>query len=201
MMIVFIFLAILISLFSVIAIQFLANYKDVYTLWIKEIVYNDYQYQKDRSNLADLCSKVESLTRQFHTLNNSIAIVLSLIFFSFIVVFSMIIIVFPLLEQKEKIIILTASFLALSLFSVFPIIAYFFRVKIGGIISQSEKMLFDIWFKNNCHRCKSEKFKNRLQPRRLYEIYAHKIQMGEIVPSSEITNLLEPLFKRFPPPP
>ncbi len=62
---------------------------------------------------------------------------------------------------------------------------------------QVDEMLFDVWWKNKCHRCKHEKSKKNMQPIRLYELLDEKIKNGIITDyTDEEKELVKNLTKK-----
>ncbi len=61
---------------------------------------------------------------------------------------------------------------------------------------QKDEKLFSVWYKYRCHRNKQKEFQDKLEPRRLYEILAEKIENGELKEASQDEILLiTPLFR------
>lgn len=76
----------------------------------------------------------------------------------------------------------------------------FYLLKINLIYSTSktsaiDEKIFSVWYELKCHDCK-KMYKDKLQPNRLYEMYAEKINNGEIKSSKEERDLLKTLLKK-----
>ena len=85
------------------------------------------------------------------------------------------------------------------LFSSLILILYFLKINIifpSRKTSAIDEKLFSVWYKYKCHRNKQKELqKDKLEPRRLYEILAEKIENGELKDASkEDILLITPLF-------
>lgn len=59
-----------------------------------------------------------------------------------------------------------------------------------------KEKIFSVWYELKCHNCKEKQYQDKLEPNRLYETYAEKIDNGEINSSLEERNLLKTLLKK-----
>ena len=74
MMELLVFLVLLFGLFGVISAQYIMQYREAYALWIKEIVYSDHM-ESNKNNRKELCSRLESYSRETCELADFIFIV------------------------------------------------------------------------------------------------------------------------------
>ncbi|VVB90050.1 Uncharacterised protein [uncultured archaeon] len=86
--------------------------------------------------------------------------------------------------------------LTLLIFFAIPILISFLKLDILNPSKSSsiDKMLFDLWWKNKCHRSKNERNKINMQPIRLYELLDENIKNGTI---TDCTNEEKELVKNL----
>lgn len=199
MMGVLVFLVLLFGLLGVITAQYIAQYREAYYIWIKEIVYNK---EKKRHNdvKIELCSKLESYSREICELSDMIYLIFSLISITFIIIIVLIEINKPLLELDVNINIANATeLLAFMLYSSLYILMRFLKIGFFQNTSKTsaiDEKIFELWFKLNCHDCKKKKYKINTEPQRLYEIVAEKLDDGGIKASDDLIKLVEKLRKK-----
>ena len=200
MMSVLVFLVLIFGLFGVISAQYIMQYREAYYFWIKEIVYNKNE-GVNFNEKKEICSKIESYSREICELANMILLLFFLISITFFVV------VFTIEINKS---LMEANTIALNLLYATEILAFILYIslfvimdflKIGLINNKSktsaiDEKLFKVWFKFKCHDCKQEEYSKYLEPRRLYEIVAEKLDNDEIEVSNELFNLVEPLRQK-----
>ncbi|KAB2944225.1 MAG: hypothetical protein MPEBLZ_00952 [Candidatus Methanoperedens nitroreducens] len=78
MMTLLVFLVILFGLFGMIATQYISQYRTAYQIWTREKVFNG--KIKDSTEKLDLCSKIESYSRELCEINDLLGIVLFMLF-------------------------------------------------------------------------------------------------------------------------
>ena len=197
MMELLVFLVLLFGLFGVISAQYIIQYREAYALWIKEIVYAGHNESRDYKR--DLCSKLESLSRETCGLAD-------FIFLVFLMICVTILIILYTMKKNMPLIISTADanivyasgLLTLMLFAALPVILHYIKIDIiaSSRTSSIDEKIFEVWYKNKCLYCKQEDFCEKLEPRRLYEILAEKIESGALKDASpEDIDLIKPLFR------
>ncbi|CAG0950845.1 MAG: hypothetical protein MPEBLZ_02420 [Candidatus Methanoperedens nitroreducens] len=200
MMSLLVFLVLLFGLFGVISSQYIIQYREAYALWIKEIVYSDPENNSDTDKKA-LCSKVESYSREICELTDMILLIFILISATFLIIVYTIEKNMPLINPNtiDYNILIASRVLTFMLFSSLILILYFLKINIifpSGKTSAIDEKLFSVWYKYKCYRNKQKEFLDKLEPRRLYEILAEKIENGELKDASQDDILLiEPLFR------
>lgn len=196
MMEILVFLVVTFGLLSVFITQYISQCREIYLLWIEEIVFKGFNikhtigdnYKGDNSKEDNvptsercslenihLCSRVESYSREICAYANIIEILVILIFVISIVAF--IIIKITITDDNRY----TYYGIGVLIFAtVFAVVFLLCQARINVIMpshtSQIDKILFDIWCKSNCHSFKQEMFKKELRPARMYEILAEKIK-------------------------
>ncbi|HEY9205358.1 MAG TPA: hypothetical protein VIO58_05505 [Candidatus Methanoperedens sp.] len=172
------------------------QYREAYALWIKKIVYAE---DIDKINKKELCSKLESYSRETCELADFIFIVVVLMCITFVIIIYTLKKNIPLLSSSTNLNIAYASgALTVMLFLALPVILRYLKIDIiaSSRTSSIDEKIFEVWYVNRCYRCKHEDYRNKLEPRRLYETLAEKIEKGDIkdVPQEDI-NLVKPLFR------
>jgi hypothetical protein len=197
MMELLVFLVLLFGLFGVISAQYIIQYREAYAVWIKEIVYAG--HNESRDNKRELCSKLESLSRETCGLADFIFLVFLMICVTILIILYTMKKNIPLITSTADANIVYASgLLTLMLFAALPVILHYIKIDIitSSRTSSIDEKIFEVWFKNKCLHCKQEDFRDKLEPRRLYEILAEKIEGGALKEaSSEDIDLIKPLFR------
>lgn len=198
-----IFFVLLFGLFGVISAQYITQYREAYALWINKIVYGGKEEHKTCKEKREMCSKLESYSREICELANMLFVIFVGMCITFLIVIYKIQENIPLLINSNLTsdinIIYGLRFLVFMLFgSLFLILSL---LKINLIYSTSktsaiDEKIFSVWYELKCHDCKEKQYQDKLEPNRLYETYAEKINNGEIIPSQEERNLLKTLLKK-----
>ncbi|MDO9098950.1 MAG: hypothetical protein Q7U60_12625, partial [Candidatus Methanoperedens sp.] len=81
MMELLVFLVLLFGLFGVISAQYIIQYREAYALWIKEIV-----YVNKESNKKELCSRLESYSRETCELADFIFVIFLMICITILII-------------------------------------------------------------------------------------------------------------------
>ncbi len=197
MMTLLVFESILFGLFGVLLGQFIGQSREAYAIWIREIVYPANPGNNDETK-RKLCSNMESLSREICNLVELINIVTVLIGITFLVIFSTMIWTYDLITDPFERRIATASMV---LASMIIIVLPYILIKLNinpinpQISSTIDEKIFDVWHVNNCHKCKHEQYRNKLQPNHLYEILGEKIKKNEITPTKEEIEIINLLTK------
>lgn len=111
MMTLLVFLVILFGLFGVISTQFMGQYREGYNIWINDIVYD----KKNEKN--ELCSRIESLTREICWINDLAMGVIFMIIISIVIIFITYIATWSLIiDEREKFISYSCIFLTFMIF-------------------------------------------------------------------------------------
>jgi len=106
---------------------------------------------------------------------------------------------FLLASPSELNIIYASRFLTFLLFGSLLIILYLLKINIILPVSKSsaiDEKLFNVWYELKCNSCKQDTYIEKLEPSRLYEILAEKIDCGEIKPSKKELNLVARLLRK-----
>ncbi|GFO96709.1 uncharacterized protein ig2599ANME_0898 [groundwater metagenome] len=198
MMELLVFLILLFGLFGVISAQYIIQYREAYALWIKEIVYAD--HNESKNNKRELCSKLESLSRETCGLTDFIFLVFLMICVTILLILYTMKKNIPLITSTADANIVYASgVLTLMLFAALPVMLhYILKVDIISLSRSSsiDEKIFEVWYKNKCLYCKQEDFREKLEPRRLYEILAERIERGDLKDATtEDIALIRPLFR------
>lgn len=196
MMIVYIFLVLLIGLFGVYLAQYIIQYREAYKLWIETIVYdadiNDCEKKQ-------LCSQIESYSRELCGL----ADIIRLLFYSLCVTFLVILVTIRLnivlvdyASESYNAYLASGVLSVLSLLIGIPLILHYSHIKILKPLETSpiDEDLFSVWNKLECHDCKGDNYTNKLEPSRLYEVWAEMIDRDEIIPTDKEKELLQSLL-------
>lgn len=198
MMTLFVFYVLIFGLFGVVANQYMLQYREAYGLWIREIVYNDHQ-EYNINEKREICSKVESLSREICTLANMVFLVIVMLCFIFLIIIYTITENLPLTTDKKEINILYASLLlSIMILVAFPIILYLLKLNLFNKSETStiDEKLFDLWYKIKCPRSKRDGYRYKTEPRQLYEILAEKIDNGDIKASEEESRIVKGLLRK-----
>lgn len=193
MMTLLVFLVILFGLFGVISSQFMGQYREGYGIWINDIVYNN------KNEMNELCSRIESLTREICWINDLLWGVIFMIILTFVTIFITYMNIFPLItDTKEQIISYSCLFLTTMVFCAVPLILQFI-LKVNVIsppkTSGIDRKLFQVWIKHKCFGHKEKEYIQNLEPKRLYELlfeyYKENVEKGENIeiPQELITKL------------
>ncbi len=128
MMELLVFLVLLFGLFGVISAQYITQYREAYALWIKEIVYAG---NIDKTNRGELCSKLESYSRETCELADFIFIVFVLMCITFAIIIYTLKKNIPLISSPTNLNIAYASgALTLMLFLALPVILRYLKIDI-----------------------------------------------------------------------
>jgi len=199
MMTLLVFLVILFGLFGMIATQYISQYRTAYQIWTREKVFNG--KIKDSTEKLDLCSKIESYSRELCEINDLLGIVLFMLFSTLTIIIFTTYFIFQFMdfnlqtmftnhstEDKITLIKILASLvLTIMILIAIPLIFSYLKINMGKPSQSSsiDKMLFDVWWNNKCHRCKDEKDKKNMQPIRLYELLDENIKNKKITDYTE----------------
>ena len=199
MMTLLVFLVILFGLFGMIAGQYINQYRSAYQIWTKENIFNG--KTKDSIEKLDLCSKIESYSRELCEINDLLFIVLFMLISTLTIIIVTITLTFHIMDfniqtlfsnqstenQINIVKILASLILTIMILIAIPLIFYYLKINVGKPSESSsiDKMLFEVWWNNKCHRCKDINNKKNKQPIRLYEILDENIKNGKIVDYTE----------------
>ncbi len=199
MMELLVFLVLLFGLFGMISAQYITQYREAYALWINEIVYADIA-GLSKNPKKDLCSRLESLSRETCELADFIFVVFIMICITILTILYTMKKNIPLILPSPSLNIMYASVvLTIMLLVALPVILRYLKIDLiaSSRTSSIDEKIFEVWYANKCHRCKHENYRNKLEPRRLYEILAEKIENGDIEDASpDDIALLKPLFRK-----
>lgn len=191
--------------------QYIMQYREAYAIWIRYIIYNGMDPHSTCEDKIDLCSKLESYSREICELSHMIIIIFVGISITFILIVYGITTNISLIENDattyysivgidvlssnpELNSLLAARFLTFILFSglIFVLNESNINIFKTSKTSPIDEKIFDVWCEIKCESCK--KIKNDLEPRRLYEIWAEKINSGKSA-SPEVRERLKSLLK------
>jgi len=197
MMELLVFLILLFGLFGVISAQYLIQYREAYALWIKEIVYANRDEQLDKKR--ELCSRLESYSRETCGLADFIFLVFVMICFTIVLILYTMKKNIPLMTDPIEINTTYASgALTLLLFAALPVILRYLKIDMiaSSRTSSIDEKIFEVWYAIRCPHCKQDHFRSKLEPRRLYEILAERIERGDLKDATtEDIDLIRPLFR------
>lgn len=202
MMDLLVFLVLLFGLFGVISGQYIIQYREAYALWINTIVYDGKEEYSDcNKGKRQLCSKLESYSRELCALTDMIQLIFILLSAVFLIIVYTIEKTIPLIigNPNELNIIHATRILTFFLFCSLFIILYFLKINLLLPVSKTsaiDEKIFEVWYELKCDSCKKVEYRNKLEPNRLYERLAEKIDAGEIKPSQEELTLLAPLLRK-----
>ncbi len=194
MMELLVFLVLLFGLFGVISAQYIMQYREAYALWIKEIV-----YANPESNKRELCSRLESYSRETCELADFIFVIFLMICITILIILYIMKKNIPLTAESTSLNVVYASgALTLMLFAALPVILHHLKIDIiaSSKTSSIDEKIFEVWYANRCYRSKHDDYRTKLEPRQLYETLAEKIENGDIkdAPAEDI-SLVRPLFR------
>lgn len=182
MMSLFVFLVLLFGLLGVFLSQYLMQYREAYAIWIKEIVYPVEGSENDPDNVREMCSKMESYSREICGLTDIILVLVTSICFISIVVLYTIRINIPLLENPspELNVLLAARVLTFFFFALVFVVLYYSKINILDASKSSaiDEKIYCVWEKYKCRSSKNSRFHDKEQPARLYEILAETKKDG-----------------------
>ncbi len=197
-----VFLVLLFGLFGVISSQYIAQYREAYALWINAIVYGGKEEYKTCKEKREICSKLESYSREICELADMLLLIFVIMCIAFLLVIYTIQENIPLLKNSNLTsdlnIIYALRLLTFILFGSLFLIFYLLKINLIYSTSKTsaiDEKIFSVWYELKCHYCK-KMYKDKLQPNRLYEMYAEKINNGEIKSSQEERDLLKTLLKK-----
>lgn len=205
-----VFLVILFGLFGMIATQYISQYRIAYQLWTKERIFK--RTTTNENDKIDFCSKIESYSRELCEINDLLGIVLFMLFATLTIIMATTYEIFQTMDfhlqtmftnqsvdNKINILkILASLLLTIMIFLAIPLICYYLKINMGKPSQSSsiDKMLFDLWWNNKCHRCKNEIEKKNMQPMRLYELLDENIKKEKITDyTSDEKELVKNLSK------
>lgn len=194
-----VFLVLLFGLFGVVSSQYIIQYREAYALWINMIAYSGKDEYPDCSKKREICSKLESYSREICELADMLLLIFGLMCITFLMVIYIIQENIPLVNGYDLNILYASRVLTFILFG--SLILIFHLLKINLVFSTSktsaiDEKIFSVWYILKCHNCKEREFRDKLEPNRLYETYAEKIDNEEIEGSREERNLLEKLLRK-----
>lgn len=190
-----VFLVILFGLFGMISTQYINQYRNAYQLWTKEMIFNG--TPNNENDKIDLCSKIESYSRELCEINDLLGIVLFMLISTLTIIIGTAYVIFQITDfnlqtmftnpSTDNIKIFASLLLTIMVFFAIPIICYYLKINMGNPSQSSsiDKMLFDLWWNNKCHRLKSETGKKNMQPFRLYQLLDEYIKNGKITDYTE----------------
>lgn len=195
-MIVFIFLVLLIGLFGVYLAQYIIQYREAYKLWIETIVYGA---DIDDCEKKQLCSQIESYSRELCGLADIIRVLFYSLCITFIVILCTIrfnIVLVEYASENFNAYLASGVLSGLSLLVGIPLILHYSHINIYKPLETSpiDEDLFSVWNKLECHYCKEENYINKLEPSRLYEVWAEMINRDDITPTDKEKELLQSLL-------
>lgn len=194
MMTLLVFLVILFGLFGLVATQYISQYRNAYQIWTNEKIFNI--RINNENEKTDLCSKIESYSRELCEINDLIGIILFMLYSTLTIIMITSYFIFQIMDfnlstlltnysEDDKIVIIkiiASLILTVMIFFAIPLICYYLKINMSNPSQSSsiDKMLFDLWWKNKCHRCKNDNDKKNMQPIRLYELLDENIKNGKI---------------------
>lgn len=199
MMSLLVFLVILFGMFGVISTQFMGQYREGYSIWIYDIVYN----KKNDKN--ELCSRIESLTREICWINDLTMGVIFMIIISIVTIFITYLGTWSLItDQREKLISYSVIFLTTMILFAVPIILQFIlKVNVISPLKTSgiDRKLFEVWKKHKCYELKEKEYLLNFEPHRLYELLFEYYKINEekgikVDISKELVNGLKEKYER-----
>lgn len=194
-----IFLVILFGLFGIVSSQYMGQYREGYAIWVKEIVYN----KSKNGESTEICSKIESLSRELCWIYDLLCGLILMIVFTFIVIICTLYAIFPMIDKPdERFVYISCSTLTVMIFFAVPIILKFilnidivFTSRTSGI----DRKLFFVWCKHKCFETKNANYKTQLEPHRLYELLyellSKKVESEKRIDCSE--ELFDLLNKKY----
>ncbi len=196
-----VFLVLLFGLFGVISAQYIMQYREAYALWIKMIVYGEKEEYSDCRKKREICSKLESYSREICGLADMLLLIFILMSITFFIIVYTIQKNIPLVMNSayDSNIIYALRILTFMLFISLLLITFLLKI---NLISPSSKTsaiddkIFEVWYEFKCHNCKQNQYLDKLKPSRLYETYAEKIENGEIEGSQEELLTLKKFLRK-----
>jgi hypothetical protein len=199
------FLSIAFGLFGIFVDKYISLRRDIYSLWTEEIVYKGYGVQDDcgyKQNEGETCSleeankigsKVDVYARDIYSIIRIIRTLVYVIFFVTVIAilptlvdlknglnFSYLNISQYNSENVQNFNLLSGLLILISI----AMISILYSVDIYIIVphkhTETEEKLFDIWCKYYCRCYKSKQYQKYLQPFRMFEILAEKINEYDI---------------------
>lgn len=191
-----VFLVILFSLFGVVSTQYIGQYRRAYEMWLCEIVFNN--RESDPGKKINLCSQIESYSRELCEMNDLLSILISMTYFALISIGAALVLTMPEKTKPEYFIQIVSFIFVLMVFFAIPILLYYLKIYISNPSGSSsiDNMLFSIWWKHKCHRSKIKSYPKNAQPSQLYELLAEKIQKGEVTDATEEEKKLVEKFMK-----
>nr|WP_321497092.1 hypothetical protein [uncultured Methanolobus sp.] len=202
----FIFFVLLFGLLGIFVSQYIAQYREAYAFWIEYVVYGKADDVSGCKQKANICSKLESYSREICELSHMIIIIFSGIAVVFLSLTYMITVNIPFIADESTIfyefmglayfssnyeinVLLAARILAFMLFAGLSFVLMQSNINIINISQTSaiDEKIFDVWEKLDCEGCKKKK--DELEPRRLYEIWAEKVNNGAQISSDNKERL------------
>lgn len=179
MMRILVFFVLLFGLFGIFVSQYISQYREIYRLWIKEIIYGADFCDYDPKERSQLCSSVESYCREVCSLANALFVLLLGIISTGIVALYVLKVRLSEIDVADsgEILLLQAdqALLLLLMFSIHSILkASNIDILHTAKTSQIDRNLFHIWCKVKCHESKND-FRKNLVPNRMYVLLHEKI--------------------------
>lgn len=194
----FIFFVLLFGLLGIFISQYITQYREAYALWIEYVVYGKADDVQGCRQKTELCSKLESYSREICELSHMIIIIFVGIAVVLLSLIYMITVNIPLIgggstvfyefmglayfsSNYEINVLLAARILAFLLFTGLSFVLMQSNINIINISRTSaiDEKIFEVWVNIGCEDCKKKK--DELEPRRLYEIWAERVNNGEHV--------------------
>ncbi|MDD4496743.1 MAG: hypothetical protein PHV51_01105 [Methanosarcinaceae archaeon] len=191
MMSILVFLVVSFGLFGVFITQYISQYREIYLLWLEEIVFKGFyppcvedsdhkinQIQCCSKENINICSKVESYSKEICSFADIIRLLFAMICFVSIIAFFVAELSINNPGEKPLYIYYAVEILIFSM-----LIAIYFLLNEADIdiinphnTNQIDEKLFDLWCKLSCRSFKVEMYKKELRPIRMYEILSKKIK-------------------------
>src|SRR5574341_18648 len=154
-----VFLVLLFGLFGVISAQYIMQYREAYALWIKMIVYGEKEEYSDCRKKREICSKLESYSREICGLADMLLLIFILMSITFFIIVYTIQKNIPLVMNSayDSNIIYALRILTFMLFISLLLITFLLKI---NLISPSSKTsaiddkIFEVWYEFKCHNCK-----------------------------------------------
>jgi hypothetical protein len=188
------------------------QYREAYAIWIENVVYEQDNKILECKDKINLCSKLESYSREICELSHMIIIIFVGIAIVFLLMLYMITVNIPIIGNSsttyseflgfayfssnyEINVLLGARIMAFILFFGLVFVLMQSNINIISVSKTSaiDEKIFDVWIKLGCEKCK--KNNNQLEPHRLYEIWAEKVNDGLVDISVADKKRLKPLLK------
>lgn len=132
-----VFLVILFGLFGMISTQYINQYRNAYQLWTKEMIFNG--TTNNENDRIDLCSKIESYSRELCEINDLLGIVLFMLFSTLTIIIGTTYIIFQRTDFNLQTMFTNPSTDSIKIFaSLLLTIMVFIAIPIGKITDYTE---------------------------------------------------------------